>query len=59
MLSFDIAAGSLLNPATGQVFASRPYQYTLNAACAWAATVRAALAGPLAQHGLSLHLGQI
>jgi len=31
----------------------------LNAACAWAATLRDALAGQLAQHGLSLHLGQI
>jgi len=30
MLSFDIATGILLNPTTGQVFASRPYQYTLN-----------------------------
>jgi hypothetical protein len=31
----------------------------LNAACAWAATVRDALAGSLASHGVSLHLGQI
>ena len=31
----------------------------LNAACAWAKTVRTALAATLARHGLSLHLGQI
>ncbi len=31
----------------------------LNAACAWAATLRAALAASLTRHGLSLHLGQI